>query len=71
VGKKKRKRISSEEWAEIEARTDRTLRMLQSRIDYHTAKLREEHGPDYRIPHAGGANCLPRGETEGRVDLLR
>jgi hypothetical protein len=50
VGKKKRKRISSEEWAEIEARTDRTLRMLQSRIDYHTAKLREEHGPDYRIP---------------------
>ncbi len=31
-------------------RNRKTLRMLQERIDYHTAKLKEEHGPDYRIP---------------------
>jgi hypothetical protein len=47
---KKRKGISAEEWAEIEARSQRTLQTLQARIDYHRAKLREEHGPDYRFP---------------------
>ena len=47
---KKRKHLTAEEWAEIKARSDQTLQMLQERMNYHLAKLREEYGPDYEPP---------------------
>jgi hypothetical protein len=47
VAKKRRKKLTAEEWVEIKARSDRMLAKLQERIDYHTAKLREQFGPDY------------------------
>ena len=50
MAKRKRKRVSPEQWADVQARTERTLRLLQERIDYHRAKLRERYGPDYRVP---------------------
>ena len=36
----KKKPISDEEWAAIQERTERTLRMLQERIDYYEAKIK-------------------------------
>ena len=36
---KKRKKMTPEERAEWEARTEETLRMLQERIDYYEKKL--------------------------------
>jgi hypothetical protein len=40
--KRKRKKRTPEERAAAEARSQETLRKLQERIDYHTAKLEEE-----------------------------
>jgi hypothetical protein len=45
---RKRKRASAEELAENEARAKRTLAMLQERIDFHDARLRQRHGAGYR-----------------------
>jgi len=47
---KRREKLTREEWAEERRRAEETLRNLQERIDYHTAKLREIHGPDYQVP---------------------
>ncbi len=47
---RKWKKLSPEESADLEARTEHTLRMLQARIDYHTARLKQRHGVDYAIP---------------------
>ena len=47
MAKKRRKSLTADEWAEIKARSDRSLAMLQERIDYHRAKVRERYGPDY------------------------
>ena len=43
----KKRKWTPDERAEADRRTEETLRVLQERIDYHTAKLKEEHGPDY------------------------
>jgi hypothetical protein len=40
--KRKRRKRTPEERAAAEARAQETLRKLQERIDYHTAKLQEE-----------------------------
>jgi hypothetical protein len=40
--KGKRKKMAPEERAAWEARYQETMRKLQERIDYHTAKLEEE-----------------------------
>jgi hypothetical protein len=37
---KKRKKMTAEERAAFEERSERTLRMLQERIDYYEAKLK-------------------------------
>jgi len=37
---KKRKKMTPEERAEWEARSEKTLRMLKERIDYYDAKLK-------------------------------
>ncbi len=50
MGKKKRKKLTADEWAEVKSRSDRTLAQLQERIDFHTAKLREQYGPEYEPP---------------------
>jgi hypothetical protein len=42
MAKKKKRGISREESAELDARYEKTTRLLQDRIDYHTAKLAEE-----------------------------
>jgi len=47
---KKRKGLGPEERAEADRRTAETLSLLQERIDFHRAKLKEEHGPDYEPP---------------------
>jgi hypothetical protein len=39
---KRKKRLSREERAEREARYRETVRMLEERIAYHQAKMREE-----------------------------
>lgn len=40
--RKRRKKMTPEERAAWEARSEETLRKLQERIDYHKAKLEEE-----------------------------
>jgi hypothetical protein len=40
---KKRGGMSPEEWAEWEARSDRTTRLLEERLAYHEAKIAEEN----------------------------
>jgi hypothetical protein len=47
---KKRKKMTPEERAEHEARYQETMKLLEERIAYHRAKLKEEHGPDYEPP---------------------
>ena len=42
---KKRKKISDEEWAAIQQRSERTLRNLQERIDYYKAKIKAKEQP--------------------------
>ena len=37
---KKRKKMTAEEWAAWEERSEKTLRMLQERIDYYEAKIK-------------------------------
>ena len=43
---KRKRRISAEDSAELDARAERTLRLLDERITYHLEKLREERGLD-------------------------
>ena len=50
MAKRKRKTIGADQWADVQARSERTLRLLQERIDFHQARLREQYGPDYRFP---------------------
>jgi hypothetical protein len=46
---KKRKRLTADEWAAIKERGDRTLRMLQERIDYYEERRqRREQVPAWR-----------------------
>lgn len=42
MAKRKRRGISREESAELDARYERTSRLLEERIAYHTAKIAEE-----------------------------
>jgi hypothetical protein len=50
--RKKRKQTPEEraELARLEAHYAETTRLLEERIAYHRAKLKEEHGPDYEPP---------------------
>ena len=40
MAKKKRKKMTAEEWATIKERSERIFRMLQERIDYYDAKIK-------------------------------
>ncbi len=40
MAKKKRNKMTAEEWKAWEARSDEVLRKLQERIDYHAARLK-------------------------------
>lgn len=48
---KKKRKITPEEHAEAEARSEATMRFLQARIEYHLEKLRVERGLE-RTPTA-------------------
>lgn len=43
---KRKRKITPEEYAEAEARSEATNRLLRARIEYHLEKLRIERGLD-------------------------
>lgn len=45
---KRRRKLTRDQWSEIQARSETTLRTLQERIDHHRASLREKYGPHYQ-----------------------
>ena len=70
---RKKRRLTPEERADAERRAQETLSLLQERIDYHRAKLKEERGPDYEPPtleeHA--ARLHEESERAGRESASR
>jgi hypothetical protein len=47
--------MSPEEWAESEARYDRTTRLLEERLAYHEAKIAEQKAARERAEHRARA----------------